>query len=333
MEKKTETPKNKKIKKELTTDDIVKYSILGMMAVMVIIAAISILAPKGGKASTMGAMTSSIPGIGAKEAEEDKTVTVSTKTVELEALQNTVKVTGDVTSETETSVYPEVSGTAKVTRILKNEGDYVERRGVIGYVDSSKPGQNFAESPIISPLAGTVISLFVDSGDTISSSTEVALVGSLDDLEIEVTASERYANLLTVGYPAFIQLAVAPNDIFEATISEVSPVVNRNNRTIKATLTFNEIDERIKPGMYANIHLVVQEALDTIVVPKTAIRIVNDEQTVVIVTDNNIAKRVAVTTGISNDSDIQITSGLNVGDVVVTVGSPTDGSTVRIANQ
>ena len=82
--------------------------------------------------------------------------------------------------------------------------------------------------------------------------------------------------------------------------------------------------------MFASIRLVIKQEDDTFVIPKKALKTYNDKDCVFIIEDN-MAKRVFVTTGISNDSDIQLTSGVNIGDTVITAGSVTEGSPVKIA--
>ena len=77
----------------------------------------------------------------------------------------------------------------------------------------------------------------------------------------------------------------------------------------------------------------VQEETDTFVVPQEAIRSFNDEPAVFVITADNKALRKLVKTGLSNDTDIQITAGLDSGDLVITAGSVTEGLPVRIAGR
>lgn len=322
------------VMKKMSGDTLVKLIIVVLIAILL---ATIIIGMFGGKAtsssSAMGSIVGAIPGMDGRDenAEQSNTVTVSAKVLQEETIQSTVKVTGDITSKTEVSVYPETTG--KVTRILRDVGEVVKRGNIIAYIDPSRPGTSFAESPISAPVAGTVIAMDVAIGDTVSTGTIIAAVGSLDDLELTVYTAEKYANFLKPGLPAYVELSAASDEKFSATVIEVSPVVNRSNRTIEVTLEFDEFDSRIKPGMFASVTLVVQEIQDTLVVSRGAIRQYNDEDTVFIIDENNIARRMPVTTGLSNDSDIQIISGLEKNTKVITAGSVTEGSAVRIASE
>ena len=254
-------------------------------------------------------------------------ISVSVKTMKKETIQSTIKVTGDISSTSEINIFPDTSG--KVTRILKNLGETVSKGEIIAYVDPSKPGSSYISSPVTATISGTIIDLPVDIGDTVNNGTMIATIGSLTDLKITTNVAEKYSSFLKVGLPAYITITSNPEQ-FNAKTVKISPVVNKNNRTIQVELKFDKYDPIFKPGMFATVDLVVQEQNDTFVIPKTAIKNFNNKETVFIVDENNQAQRVEVTTGISNDLDIAVTSGLIEGMKVVTAGSVTEGSNVKI---
>lgn len=260
---------------------------------------------------------------------EANTVTVSAKTIIPETIRSTVKINGEVESKSSINIYPDTSG--KVTEIVKGLGASVKKGEIIAYVDPSKPGSAYAVNPVVSTVTGTVISMPVNPGDTVSTSTVIGAVGSLRDLKITVYVSEKYSGYLKKGLNAFVSFTSMPGEEFSAKVTSVSPVVNNSNRTVETVLELDKYDSRIKPGMYATVSLVIQEEDNSFVVPKSAIKTYNTDSTVFVIDENNTAKRVVVTTGISNDNDIQITSGLEEGMQVITAGSVTEGSPVKVA--
>jgi RND family efflux transporter MFP subunit len=108
-------------------------------------------------------------------------------------------------------------------------------------------------------------------------------------------------------------------------------VVNSANRTVEISLTPDTNDPRIKPGMFATVDLVIREQKNTFVLPKSAVKTYNDTRVVYIIDKGGTARRTEVTTGLSNDSEVEILSGISAGDQVITAGAVTDGSPVRIA--
>ncbi len=306
-------------------DFIGKIIVIALMAVFVTVGILTMVGKESG-----GGMPQGMSGMGRGGSQGDMTtVTVSVKAMEPETLQKTVLLNGDVASRTETSIYPDTSG--KVSRILKSLGDTVRRGEVIAYVDPSRPGSAYAASPVTATVAGTIIQQPYSVGDTIGTSNALAVIGSMQDLEIRVKVSEKYSSYLKVGLPAYVSLVSAPEEHFTARIASISPVVNPASRTQEVTLVLDQQDSRIKPGMFAQVRLVIIEEKDAFVVPLEAIRSYNDDSAVFVVAADNTAYRKLVTTGVSNDNDIQIVSGLIQGDQVIVAGSVTEGMKVRIA--
>lgn len=305
-----------------------KADLIGKIIVILFIAvftAMGIYTMMGKKSSDGGRP------MGGAANQKEAVVTVSTKTMESETVQKTVLLNGDVNSRVETSIYPDTSG--KISRILKSLGDSVKRGQVIAYVDPSRPGSAYAASPVMATVSGTLIQLPFDVGDTVSTSNAVAVIGSLQDLEVTVNVSEKYSSFLKVGLPAYVSLVSAPDTNYTAHITSISPVVRSSTRTQEVKLVLDQQDQRIRPGMFAQVRLVIMEEKDVLVVPLSAIRPFNDELSVFVVSADNKAIRRMVTTGIFNDNDIQITSGLEKGDRVIIAGSVTEGMNVHIVGE
>lgn len=312
------------------SDLIGKIIVIVLIAVFVTVGIFTMIGKNAAGGMAAGGMPGKPRG-GGQGAGQPAAVTVSVKTLAPETIQKTVLLNGDVASKTQTSIYPDTSG--KVSRLLKKVGDSVRRGEVIGYVDPSRPGSAYAVSPVTATVSGTVIQLPFNVGDTVNTSNALAVIGSLEDLELKVRVSEKYSSYLKTGLAAYVSLVSAPDTLLLAKVTSVSPVVNTSNRTQDVVLTLDEKYAGIRPGMFAQVRLVVQEAQDTFVVPLDALRNYNDEAAVFVVTADNIAVRRIVQTGLANDNDIQITAGLMAGDQVIVAGSVTDGLPVRIAGR
>jgi multidrug efflux pump subunit AcrA (membrane-fusion protein) len=314
-------------------DLIAKVIVILLIAGFLSIAAFNILTPKEGSTAVAARPAATgVPTQGGgtqQRAVAANAITVSAKTMQPETIRQIVKLNGDVSSQSEVSIVPETAG--KITRIIKNVGDTVRRGEIIAYIDPSRAGQSYEENAVTATVAGTIVSLPVASGSTVSSATVIAVVGSLDNLKITIYVAEKYSAYLRRGLPAFVTFASAPGVEFSASVSSLSPVVNNKNRTIETTLSLSSSDSRIKQGMFASVHLVIREEGRVLVIPRTAVKNYNGEPTVYIIDENNLARRVPVTLGLSNDSEIQVADGLSLGDRVITAGAVTDGSPVRIA--
>ena len=190
-----------------TVGTIVKLAMVILIIVFLLISAIYKFAgtKKNGMMSPMGSRGG---------ADTVATITVSAKEITNETIQNTVKVTGNVSSVSEINIYPDTSG--KITSIEKKLGDSVKRGDKIAYIDPSKPGSAYIASPVVATISGTIVDLPISLGDTVSSSTTIATVGSLTDLQLKVYVAEKYSDYLKAGMTSYISLTSIPNEKFEA---------------------------------------------------------------------------------------------------------------------
>ncbi len=82
------------------------------------------------------------------------------------------------------------------------------------------------------------------------------------------------------------------------------------------TLAVTNADKAIKPGMTANASIVVDQRNDVLTVPLRAIHTQGNQKFVTVQTNGKLVQQ-PVTTGLSNDQAVEITKGLQQGDVVV----------------
>jgi multidrug efflux pump subunit AcrA (membrane-fusion protein) len=314
-------------------DSIAKISVIILIAVFLGITVNTMLKPKNAPAPSSGQPGAAVPAAGGQARQGGNAaanaITVSAKTMGPETIRQVVKLNGDVSSQSEVNIYPDTSG--KIIRVLKDLGDTVRQGEIIAYIDPSRAGASYAENPVAAAVGGTITSISVSPGATVSASTSIATIGSLNNLKITIYVAEKYSSYLRRGLPALVSFTSAPGEEFSAAVTTVSPVVNSKNRTIETTLTLNAQDSRIKQGMFASVHLVIREERNTLVIPRSAIKDYNGGSTVYIIGADNAARRVPITVGLTNDSEAQIIAGLAAGDRVITAGAVSDGSPVRFA--
>lgn len=317
---------NENAKKKISFDKIAKIIVIAIIAILAVIIAVNLLTSQEKGAPGKGPASPNASGKGDKDF---KTITVNAYTVVPSSIESIIKLNGDISSKSEVSIYPDTNG--KLIRILKNEGDHVVKGETIAYVDPSKPGSAYVSNPVTSTVTGNIISLPLTVGNTVSSNTAVATVGSLSDLKLTIYVSEKYANDLKIGLPGYVSVLSIPDETFNVKISKLSPIVDKSKRTIEVSLDFTKPDKRIKPGMFGAVRLAIKQSSNTVVIPKSALSTYNAEDCVYIIEDNK-AVRKFVKTGLKNDTQIEITEGIDFGQTVITAGSVTNGSNVHLAD-
>ena len=247
-------------------------------------------------------------------------------------IENSVVINGDVLAVNQVSIFPTVAG--KVTETLFQVGDRVGQGTAVAMVDPSRPGQIYSESPVTTTIGGTILSAPVRVGDTVSTNTAVYVVGDLSSLMVETFVPERFSGSVRRGLNAQVSLEAFPGEVFPALVEEVSPVLDPASRTLRIRLRFanNAIDSRIKAGMFATVSLVTNTRRNVPVIPRKAVINTYGSWIVFSVDGRNIASRRELSLGMENEEFIEVTGGLEVGDVIVSQGQNflSDGDLVRI---
>lgn len=173
---------------------------------------------------------------------------------------------------------------------------------------------------VYSPQKGIVAALNVREGNQVSPEKDIMSIVDLSTIWIMVEVFEQQASWVNVGQPAEATFPAFPGKIWKGTIDFVYPELNLKTRTVKVRLRFDNPSLLLKPNMYAMITLPVEPLNDVLSIPKEAL-IQTGEGTRVVVSLGGGRFRVQpVTPGIESGSRVEILSGLNQGDLVVSSG-------------
>lgn len=241
---------------------------------------------------------------------------------------------GDVSAISNVDILPEASG--KLATLHVAVGDNVSKNQLIAEVDPSRPGMNYTFSPVKAPVAGTITSLPVSVGSTVSPALSLGKISSTNKLEVVINVAERFVSRVKLNQNAVLVFDAYPGATFSATVSKVSPVLDTSTRTMSVTLNLNQSDSRIKAGMYAKVKLITNHKNKVVVIPSTALVSRNGENFVFVVKkndkDEDIALKKSVEAGIRVDDKQEIISGLGSDEIVITKGMSllSDGSRVNL---
>jgi RND family efflux transporter MFP subunit len=157
----------------------------------------------------------------------------------------------------------------------------------------------------------------------------VARVVNIDKVKLTANVTENMLSCLSEGMQLSVHIDAASGEPFKGVVTAM-PVAANATLTYPVEITIDNPNHLIMAGMFAEVDVLKSEAADALIVPKDA---VNNNNEVYVVRDG-YAYVQQVETGMSDDDYIEITSGLNEGDEVVTVGGYllADGVQVRVVN-
>ena len=187
-----------------------------------------------------------------------------------------------------------------------------------------------SEGNVISPVDGILVSMNAVENSYVSTSMPVAVIDGTDAMKITASVSEVLVPKLNAGDVADVYVSAA-EQTFEATIRSVDRAVNMQTRLYTVVLDVPAEAEGLISGMFANVTFRTDVSEDAVVISSNAIVTSNDVQYVYVVEDNT-ARRVEITTGLTGSGVTEVLSGLEEGQLLVTVGQTylMDGDAVRI---
>ena len=250
-----------------------------------------------------------------------------------------IELNGDVLTKSTVDIYPDTFG--KVSKLLINVGDRIEKDQVIAEIDPSRPGMIFVPSPVKSPIAGTVSNIPVYVGSTITQGILIARVTTTDNLEIRTEVAERFIGKMRIGLEALVSFEAFPGEIFRGSVTELSPLVDPASRSLEIKVRLNRLDPRIRPGMFAALKIITERKWGIVKIPVDCLVRRYGGTFVFVVKDDPAAstgKRVErrqVTAGVQIDEKLEIVKGLRPGEVIVIMGQSLleDNSVVRIVGE
>jgi len=192
---------------------------------------------------------------------------------------------------------------------------------------------NLKYSKIISPVDGVVVSRNIDVGQTVAASfqtpTLFLVAQDLEKMQIEVNVSEADIGMIKVGQDVDYTLDGYPDKTFKGKITQVriSPTTVQNVVTYVVIVAVNNPDGILKPGMSANVSIVVNKKEDILCVPPEAFRFTPaevtggkkfKEQGIWVLRSGKLV-RVKAGSGIKDADDVEVISKeLNEGDEIIT---------------
>ncbi len=193
--------------------------------------------------------------------------------------------------------------------------------------------RNLDRASLYAPFDGIVSAVSFSAGDTAGSGTAVSLTDT-QNLQVKVMIAEVDVAKVQVGGTAMVTADALPGRMFHGTVAAISPVgmVTQGVVDFPVIISVTSPEGDLKPGMTANLAVTVDRRENVLTVPLRAVRSQGSQKSV-IVSYKGQSIAVPVTTGLASDTQVEITSGLNEGDVAVMNQTQTNSSVGQMQTQ
>lgn len=195
----------------------------------------------------------------------------------------------------------------------------------------AKARESAGDYSVAAPWDGVVSKVLVKDGDFVA--PRVPLVEMYDprSLVIRLAVPEAQVTEVFKGTPAMVQLDAYPGKAFEGKISLVYPDLDTRMRTRTAEVKL-AAPVALIPGMFARVKLTMQTAADALTVPNDAVLVLPNGEKVAFILKDGKAQRRVVKTALEAAGKVQIVSGIQLGETVITAGNEKlkDGVEVKV---
>jgi RND family efflux transporter MFP subunit len=204
-----------------------------------------------------------------------------------------------------------------------------EKDAVKAQLDQAKAALALAKrmcqnATITSPIAGIIAHKNVELGKVVSPpmipGRALLHVIDVSTLKTRVNVSENKVKAVKLGQKALIALDGFPGETFSGKVSKISPVVDSRSRTFGAEIVIPNPDGKLKPGMFARVQLVLDKRSSVFVLPVEAV-VDKGKEKVVFLAKSDVAIERQITVGLTDGINIEITSGVKAGEMVIVKGN------------
>ncbi|MGP0041235.1 MAG: efflux RND transporter periplasmic adaptor subunit [Rhodomicrobium sp.] len=180
---------------------------------------------------------------------------------------------------------------------------------------------------IRAPFDGVLGIRQVNLGQYIGAGTNIVGLINLDTLHVDFRLPEQNASKLTIGQEIDIAADAMPGKSFKAKITAIEPRVSESTRTLSVQGTLSNPGETLRPGMFADVSVVLPPKSDAITIPVTALdATLYGSSVLVLEPEGNPSDKVfklrrePVTAGLYFGNQVEIANGLKGGETVVASG-------------
>jgi Cu(I)/Ag(I) efflux system membrane fusion protein len=169
-----------------------------------------------------------------------------------------------------------------------------------------------------SPIDGVVLDKPATAGARFSAGDVLFKLADLSSVWVEAEVAEQDQSMLHLEQMAMVTLDAYPGELFHGKTSFISPVLNKDTRTVQVRVELPNRDGRLRPAMFAHVELSAPGAAPVLSIPQSAVIDTGTRQIAIVqVAAGRFAPR-EVTLGARNADYVEVLGGLAAGEQVVT---------------
>lgn len=177
---------------------------------------------------------------------------------------------------------------------------------------------SIAKTELRAPFNGRLGLRNISPGAYVTPQTLISTISEVNQQKIEFSVPEKYSSQITIG-KELIFTVEGSSTTYNATVIATQTAIEENTRNLKVRAVVKNTDRFLIPGTFAKVEMILGRNDNAIMIPTDAIIPLARNKQVILFKDGK-ATFANVITGIRDSSDVQIVSGINTGDTIITTG-------------
>ncbi len=173
---------------------------------------------------------------------------------------------------------------------------------------------------IVAPFAGVLGARQVSSGAFVRAGSPITELAQVARLRINFSAPERYYSSLQRGAAVKVSTTAYPGYELTGRVDVIEPVVDQATRRTKIVARIDNPGGKFRPGMSANVTVVLGERENALVIPSEAVFVEGNQALVFAIQADSTVARTPVELGTRLRDKVEVLNGLTVGTMVVRAG-------------
>lgn len=208
---------------------------------------------------------------------------------------------------------------------------YASKESVMTQLDIARKSLN--DTSIVSPITGTISQKNINETNMVSAQSVPFVIVDDSVMKVNVNVSENIINSISLGDEVMVNISAYSQEPVKGKISNITPAADTTG-TYPVKIEIQNADGKIKGGMKAELSFISDKSSGNIVVPLDTV-LTNQTSSYVYVVENGKAVKKEVTTGVENGTEIEILSGVNVGENIIVKGQNyvNDGVGVKVVTE
>ena len=173
---------------------------------------------------------------------------------------------------------------------------------------------------IIAPFSGIIGARKVSVGAFLRTGQEIAQIANLNEIRVGFSAPERYLANLKRNAQVIVSSSTFPGYELKGRIISIEPMLDSETRNVNVVARVKNPDRKFRPGMSANVDVILKEMPNALTVPNEAVFAQGNQSFVYIVKNDSTVATTPVTLGLQTADVIEVINGLRDGMVVIKAG-------------